>query len=100
MNEMSAQEPPHVVVLVPAYREVDSLPQVLEALHRQTHRAERVIVTLDPHKEPGRTAELERITRAAGAEVWHSVDNRNKKAGNLNGALDRLLPSLTDEDAI
>ncbi|MGW1069073.1 glycosyltransferase [Streptomyces aureus] len=100
MNEMSAQEPPHVVVLVPAYREVDSLPRVLEALQRQTHRAERVIVTLDPHKEPGRTAELERIARAAGAEVWHSVDNRYKKAGNLNGALDRLLPSLTDEDAI
>ncbi|MER8012197.1 glycosyltransferase family 2 protein [Streptomyces sp. NPDC094149] len=100
MNETSTQEAPRVVVLVPAYREVDSLPQVLQALQQQTYRAERIIVTLDPHKEPGRTTELERIALTAGAEVWHSVDNRHKKAGNLNGALDRLLPLLADEDAV
>ncbi|MFH9011111.1 glycosyltransferase family 2 protein [Streptomyces sp. NPDC017943] len=100
MNETSAQEVRRVVVLVPAYREVDTLPGVLRALDRQTHRADRVVVTLDPHRDPGRTVRLERIARAAGAEVWHSVDNRHKKAGNLNGALDRLLPRLCDEDAV
>ncbi|MDQ1021913.1 glycosyltransferase family 2 protein [Streptomyces afghaniensis] len=89
-----------VIVLVPAYREVDSLPHVLEALHRQTRPADRVIVTLDPHEESRRTAELEQMAQAAGAEVWHSVGNRHKKAGNLNGALGRLLPEVSDQDAI
>ncbi|CAL9651063.1 hypothetical protein SUDANB2_06619 [Streptomyces sp. enrichment culture] len=92
--------PPRVTVLVPAYREVDSLPQVLAALHRQTRPADRVVVTLDPHRDSGRTAELQRIAREAGAEVWHSSGNRYKKAGNLNGALDRLLPEASDQDAI
>ncbi|WP_078615254.1 glycosyltransferase [Streptomyces sp. NRRL S-475] len=97
---VAALEPSQVIVLVPAYREVDSLPHVLEALRAQTHPADRVIVTLDPHRESRRTAELERIARAAGAEVWHSADNRHKKAGNLNGALSRLLPDVSDQDAI
>ncbi|WP_217237889.1 glycosyltransferase family 2 protein [Streptomyces sp. AC555_RSS877] len=89
-----------VTVLIPAYKEVDSLRHVLEALQGQTRPADRIIVTLDPHKDGGRTQELERIAREAGAEVWHSAGNRHKKAGNLNGALDRLLPSLSDDDAI
>ena len=97
---VAALEPPRVIVLVPAYREVDSLPHVLEALRGQTRPADRVVVTLDPHRDSGRTAELERIAHAAGAEVWHSVGNRHKKAGNLNGALGRLLPYLSDQDAI
>ncbi|MFF9121402.1 glycosyltransferase [Streptomyces massasporeus] len=97
---VSAPQSPRVIVLVPAYREVDSLPHVLEALRGQTHPADRVVVTLDPHRDSGRTAELERIAHAAGAEVWHSVGNRHKKAGNLNGALGRLLPEVSDRDAI
>ncbi|MFF3397690.1 glycosyltransferase [Streptomyces sp. NPDC002659] len=89
-----------VTVLIPAYKEVDSLPHVLDALQGQTRPADRIIVALDPHKDAGRTQELERIAREAGAEVWHSVGNRHRKAGNLNGALDRLLPTLSDKDAI
>ncbi|MHB9861437.1 glycosyltransferase family 2 protein [Streptomyces sp. YIM S03343] len=89
-----------MTVLVPAYRETDSLPHVLDALQAQTRLADRVIVTLDPHQDRGRTEDLERIAREAGAEVWHSVANRHKKAGNLNGALDRLLPDMADDDAI
>ncbi|WP_367323218.1 glycosyltransferase family 2 protein [Streptomyces sp. HUAS ZL42] len=89
-----------VTVLVPAYKEVDSLGHVLEALKGQTRPADRIIVTLDPHQDGKRTEELERISREAGAEVWHSAGNRHKKAGNLNGALSRLLPGLSDEDAI
>lgn len=92
--------PGKVVALIPAYREVDSLPRVLEALGRQTRPADRVVVTLDPHKDPRTTAELERIGRRAGAEVRHSVGNRYKKAGNLNGALADLLPTLADDDAV
>ncbi|MEW2611384.1 glycosyltransferase family 2 protein [Streptomyces sp. NPDC047880] len=97
---VAPQEVPRVIVLVPAYKEVDSLPRVLEALRRQTRPADRVIVTLDPHSDCRRTADLERIARAGGAEVWHSVGNRHKKAGNLNGALSRLLPVVSDQDAI
>lgn len=95
-----SRESSRVIALVPAYREVDSLPLVLDALNRQTRPADRVIVTLDPHTESRRTAELERIAHEAGAEVWHSVGNRHKKAGNLNGALGRLLPHVSDQDAI
>ncbi|MBN0043002.1 glycosyltransferase family 2 protein [Streptomyces actuosus] len=89
-----------MVALVPAYKEVDSLQHVLDALNAQTRPPDRIVVTLDPHKEPARTAELERIGRGAGAEVRHSVGNRYKKAGNLNGALAELLPSLSEGDAI
>ncbi|MFE7956942.1 glycosyltransferase [Streptomyces sp. NPDC057413] len=96
----AASAPGKVVVLIPAYKEVDSLPRVLDALSRQTRPADRVVLTLDPHKDPATTAALERIGRRAGAEVRHSVGNRYKKAGNLNGALAELLPTLADEDAV
>jgi cellulose synthase/poly-beta-1,6-N-acetylglucosamine synthase-like glycosyltransferase len=89
-----------VVALVPAYKEVDSLGHVLEALKRQTHLPDRIVVTLDPHEEKQRTAELERIGREAGAEVRHSTGNKYKKAGNLNGALAELLETLSDDDAV
>ncbi|MER5467562.1 glycosyltransferase family 2 protein [Streptomyces sp. NPDC002935] len=96
----SGENPGRVVALVPAYKEVDSLGHVLEALKRQTHPPDRIVVTLDPHKEKQRTGELEQIGREAGAEVWHSVGNKYKKAGNLNGALAELLKTLSDDDAV
>ncbi|MET9897256.1 glycosyltransferase family 2 protein [Streptomyces sp. NPDC006446] len=94
------ENPRRVVALVPAYKEVDSLGHVLEALKRQTHPPDRIVVTLDPHKQKQRTRELEQIGREAGAEVWHSVGNKYKKAGNLNGALAELLKTLSDDDAV
>jgi cellulose synthase/poly-beta-1,6-N-acetylglucosamine synthase-like glycosyltransferase len=96
----SEENPRRVVALVPAYKEVDSLGHVLEALKRQTRPPDRIVVTLDPHKERQRTGELERMAREAGAEVRHSVGNRYKKAGNLNGALAELLETLSDDDAV
>ncbi|MET9892636.1 glycosyltransferase family 2 protein [Streptomyces sp. NPDC006465] len=94
------ENPRRVVALVPAYKEVDSLGHVLEALKRQTHPPDRIVVTLDPHKQKQRTRELEQIGREAGAEVRHSVGNKYKKAGNLNGALAELLKTLSDDDAV
>ena len=99
-RELSGVTPPMVVVLVPAYREVDSLGHVLEALRSQTRPPDRIVVTLDPHRDEERTDTLERMGLEAGAEVWHAVGNKHKKAGNLNGALARLLPTLSDEDAV
>ncbi|MFF9813208.1 glycosyltransferase [Streptomyces sp. NPDC014006] len=99
-HSVAADAPQQVVVVVPAYKEVESLPRVLDALSRQTRPADRVVVTLDPYRDRRTTAELERIGRRAGAEVRHSVGNRHKKAGNLNGALAELLPTLADDDAV
>jgi cellulose synthase/poly-beta-1,6-N-acetylglucosamine synthase-like glycosyltransferase len=44
-----------------------------------------------------RTAEL---ARAAGAEVMVTEGNTHKKAGALNYALERVLPTLSDGDAV
>lgn len=40
------------------------------------------------------------LGRKAGADVWESVDNHDKKGGALNQALTRVLPGLADSDYV
>ncbi len=84
-----------VTVLIPAYNEEDRLPATLESLLGQQAPPERVIVVADNCTD-GTVA----LARAAGVEVFETVDNVDKKAGALNQALRTLLPGQGDNDLI
>jgi poly-beta-1,6-N-acetyl-D-glucosamine synthase len=84
-----------IVVLIPAHNEKESIQQALTALNAQTAPANRIVVIADNCTD--QTAEL---ARAAGAEVMVTEGNTHKKAGALNYALRRVLPDLSDQDAV
>jgi cellulose synthase/poly-beta-1,6-N-acetylglucosamine synthase-like glycosyltransferase len=46
------------------------------------------------------TDDTVKVGRSFGVEVWETVGNHHKKAGALNQAFERLLPSLSEEDAV
>ena len=84
-----------VVALIPACNEEVNLPTTLAALYGQTIPPEAVWVIADNCTD--RTAD---IARAAGANVFTTVDNRYRKAGGLNQMLARLLPTMGPLDAV
>ncbi|MEV4265074.1 glycosyltransferase family 2 protein [Kribbella sp. NPDC049584] len=85
----------HIVVLVPAHNEEAALPAALDSLWQQTRRPDRVIVVADNCTD-GTVA----LATGAGAEVFETVGNVDKKAGGLNQALSVLLPVLTPADRV
>jgi cellulose synthase/poly-beta-1,6-N-acetylglucosamine synthase-like glycosyltransferase len=84
-----------VVALIPAHDEEDQIQAAIRSLREQEAPPDLIVVCADNCSD--RTASL---ARAAGAYVYETVDNEHKKAGALNQALDRVLPRLSDEDAI
>jgi cellulose synthase/poly-beta-1,6-N-acetylglucosamine synthase-like glycosyltransferase len=72
---------PYVTVLVPAHDEGDQIAATLAGLRRQTLRPTRVVVIADNCSD-----DTVAIARAAGAEVFETVGNTDKKAGALNQA--------------
>lgn len=84
-----------VVVLVPAHNEEAALPAALDSLWQQTRRPDRVIVVADNCTD-GTVA----LATGAGAEVFETVGNVDKKAGGLNQALSILLEILAPTDRI
>ncbi len=90
-----AAVPVRVLVLIPAHNEEDVIGDALASVASQTRPVDRRIVVADNCTD--RTAEL---AAAAGAEVFTTVGNRDKKAGALNQALDAVLPTLDDDDAV
>ncbi|WP_336032871.1 glycosyltransferase family 2 protein [Geodermatophilus sp. FMUSA9-8] len=72
---------PYVTVLVPAHDEADQIAATLAGLRRQTLPPARVVVVADNCSD-----ETVAIARAAGAEVFETVGNTDKKAGALNQA--------------
>ena len=72
---------PYVTVLVPAHDEGDRIAATLEGLRRQTLRPTRVVVIADNCSD-----DTVAIARAAGAEVFETVGNTDRKAGALNQA--------------
>ncbi|WP_309068769.1 glycosyltransferase [Microbacterium sp.] len=84
-----------ITVLIPAHNEEASLPATIASLRAQSTPPERIIVVADNCSD--RTVE---VARAAGVEVWETVDNDRKKAGALNQALRRVLPDLGDNDTV
>jgi cellulose synthase/poly-beta-1,6-N-acetylglucosamine synthase-like glycosyltransferase len=90
-----ASGPERIVALVPAHNEEETIEQTISALREQTRPADRIIVIADNCSDA--TASL---SRAAGAEVMVTRGNEHKKAGAINYALERVLPDLSDQDAV
>ncbi|MBD3781560.1 MAG: glycosyltransferase family 2 protein [Micrococcales bacterium] len=87
--------PVTVTVLIPAHDEEDRIAATLASLQEQTRPPDRVVVVAD-----NCTDRTEELARAAGVEVFRTVDNTHKKAGGLNQALAVLLPELGENDTV
>ena len=87
--------PVTITVLIPAHNEEATLPQTIASLRAQTHPPERIMVVAD-----NCTDSTVEVARRAGVEVFESVRNTHKKAGALNQALRRLLPTQGDNDTV
>ncbi|KNX38820.1 glycosyltransferase [Luteipulveratus halotolerans] len=71
------------------------IAETLASLHERTVQPDRVVVIAD-----NCTDDTAQLARAAGAEVFETVDNRHKKAGGLNQWLDLHLQHLRDLDTV
>jgi len=84
-----------VTVVVPAHNEETSLAATLQSLWQQSHPPVHIVVVADNCNDS-----TEDVARANGAEVVRSVGNRHKKAGALNQALARILPTQGENDVL
>ncbi len=84
---------PHITVLVPAHDEADRIAATLEGLRRQTLPPTRVVVVADNCSD-----ETVAVARAAGAEVFETVGNGDKKAGALDQAWSLRFRRVAERD--
>ena len=84
-----------LVVLIPAHNEAGRIRAALCSARGQSRQPDDIVVISDNSVD-----DTVGIARSLGALVMQSVGNTRKKAGALNQALDRLLPSLDDQDAV
>lgn len=84
-----------MIALLPAHNEANGIAAAVAGLRGQSVPPEHIIVICDNCSDDTAT-----LAARAGAEVWESIGNTDKKAGALNQALDRLLPGLKDEEVI
>jgi cellulose synthase/poly-beta-1,6-N-acetylglucosamine synthase-like glycosyltransferase len=84
-----------ITVFIPAHNEQASIEATLRSLRKQTKLPTRVIVVCD-----NCTDDTAAIAAAHGAFVFNTVGNKAKKAGALNQALTRMLPSLHGDDLV
>lgn len=85
----------HITVLIPAHDEEATLPRAFDSLESQTLAPDRVIVIADRCGDC--TAD---IARVRGAFVMETFGNRGRKAGALNQALSRIVPTGRSHDVI
>lgn len=84
-----------ITVVIPAHNEEATLPATLAALRDQARPPDHVIVVADNCVDS--TGE---IARSAGCTVIETHRNRGRKAGALNQALARLLPTFDSRDLL
>lgn len=84
-----------MIALLPAHDEANSIAAAVSGLREQSVPPERIIVICDNCTDD--TADQ---ASRAGAEVWESIGNTDKKAGALNQALARLLPDMGDDELV
>lgn len=82
-----------ITVIIPAHNEQGTLPGTLAALRDQQRGADRIVVIADQCTD--QTAD---VAREAGCIVLETRANVGRKAGALNQALARLLPTANDRD--
>lgn len=84
-----------VTVFIPAHNEQASIEATLQSLYQQTKLPTQVIVVCDNCSDS--TAA---IALRYGALVFNTMGNKAKKAGALDQALTRVLPSLRGDDLV
>ena len=94
-QEALIRDPFRLTVLVPAHNEEDCIEQTLTSLKQQHRAPDRVIVIAD-----NCTDATVSIARDNGADVYETVNNTEKKAGGLNQALSRVLPTTSSNDVV
>lgn len=92
---VAALGPVRTTVVIPAHNEEAKLGGTLAALQAQTRPPDQVIVVADNCTD--RTIE---IAERAGVEVFQTRGNIHRKAGALNQALYRYLPTLVRNHAV
>jgi len=84
-----------VIVLVPAHNEEEAIEETLQSLYRQTRPVDRIIVVCD-----NCTDRTEEIVEPLECDIFRSKNNKQKKAGALNQALEPLYATLADDDMV
>jgi poly-beta-1,6-N-acetyl-D-glucosamine synthase len=84
-----------VTALIPARNEEHHIAATLQSLRGQTRPPAAVWVIAD-----NCTDATTEVAKANGAEVYTTVDNRDRKAGGLNQLLARLLPTFGPLDVV
>lgn len=95
IGESARHSGSRITVVIPAHNEEATLPSTLDALRHQARPPDHVVVVADNCAD--RTSE---IARAAGCTVLETHRNRGRKAGALNQALARLLPTFDHRDLL
>jgi poly-beta-1,6-N-acetyl-D-glucosamine synthase len=84
-----------VVVLIPAHNEAASIKETINSLRRQTRPPDEIIVVSDNSLDA-----TDDRSMLHGAKVLATVGNSARKAGALNQALRKVLPTLTNDDLV
>lgn len=91
----AARETSYAVALIPAHNEAATIGKVIRCLRQQTEAVDDIIVICDNCTD--NTAD---IAASLGVRVMQTAGNTHKKAGALNYVLEKVLPSLNDEDVV
>jgi poly-beta-1,6-N-acetyl-D-glucosamine synthase len=83
------------IVLIPAHNEAEWIGKTIANLAEQTCPPSRIVVAAN-----GCSDDTAAAAAAAGAEVFETPKDPHRKAGALNKALNRILPTLADDDFV
>jgi poly-beta-1,6-N-acetyl-D-glucosamine synthase len=86
---------PRITVLIPAHNEAATIGQAIRSLRRQTIPVWSITVVCD-----NCTDDTAQIAEALGVNVMATTHNAARKAGALNQALARVLPTLSADDLV
>ena len=84
-----------IVVLIPAHNEAAAIAAAVGSLRQQSRQPDMIMVVAD-----NCTDDTAMLAAGAGARVIRTVDNDHKKAGALNQALELIMPTLIETDAV
>jgi cellulose synthase/poly-beta-1,6-N-acetylglucosamine synthase-like glycosyltransferase len=84
-----------ITALIPAHNEEKLIGATIQSLMNQDRKPDRIIVVADNCTD--KTVE---VAKSFGVEVFLSVGNDKKKAGALNQVLEKILPSMGENDTV
>jgi biofilm PGA synthesis N-glycosyltransferase PgaC len=87
--------PPRITVLIPAHNEAATIAQTIRSLRQQSIPVASITVVCD-----NCTDDTAQIAEALGVHVMVTTGNTARKAGALNQALERVLPTLNWDDLV